>query len=151
MKKYDFLSGLFLLLLSIGTCIMAYRLGFGNISTPGPGLIAFGTAAILGLMSIGMVLSNLFGMIRAHQQKKVFQGIRWKILVLVLCSLVGYGMAFNTLGFNLCTFLLMMLLLRIVGLKKWWLVLSFSVLVAVATYFLFVGLGCEFPRGFLGV
>ena len=38
MKNYDFYSGLFLMALSIGTCIMAYiDLDLGNIHNPGAG------------------------------------------------------------------------------------------------------------------
>lgn len=147
--KYDFFSGLFLLLLSIGICIMAYRLGLGNYNNPGSGFIAFGTAALLGLMSIGMVIRSLPGIVRVHQQKKVFQGIRWKILVFVLSTLVGYGIALNTLGFSVCTFLMMIFFFRVVGGKQWWLTLSLSIFITGAAYLIFmVWLGCEFPRGF---
>lgn len=149
MNKYDSLSGLFLMAASIGTCIMAHRLGLGNIGTPGSGLIPFGIAALLGLMSIGMVLKNLPLVIRAHEKNRLFKGIRWKTLVLVLSTLLGYGIALNTLGFIFCTFLLMMFLLGMVGRKKWWWTLSFSIFITVVAYIIFVvWLSCEFPRGF---
>jgi len=131
---------------------MAYRLGVGNVREPGPGLIPFGTAALLGLMSIGLVIRGLFQRLRASGGEKVFQGIRWKTIIFVLCVLQGYGMAFDALGFSLCTFLFIVLLLGVVGRKKWWWTLGTSILIVVVTYFIFVvWLGCEFPRGFLGV
>jgi hypothetical protein len=126
---------------------MAYRLGLGNISTPGPGFIPFGTATLLGLMSMGMVLSNLLGMIKAHRQEAVFEGVRWNKLVMVLGTLLGYGIFLDILGFSLCTFFLMMFNLRVVARRRWRSTVPFSIFVTVAAYLIFTWLGCEFPRG----
>ena len=152
MKGYDFVSGLFLTAVSAGASLMAYRLGVGTVREPGPGLIPLGTAALLGLMSIGLVMRSLFQGTQVSKGEKIFQGIRWKTNILVFCALLGYGMAFDALGFSLCTFLFIVLLLGVVGRKKWWWTLGTSILIVVVTYFIFVvWLGCEFPRGFLGV
>ena len=152
MRRYDFLSGLFLLLLSAGTCMMAYRLGFGDVHNPGPGLIPIGVAALLFLMSVGLVLRSLFEVIKGPQEKEVFKGVEWKRVVLVLGSLLGYGIAFNALGFNLCTFLLMILLLGVVCRQKWWVTITISLLTVFCSYLIFVvWLGCPFPKGPFGI
>lgn len=140
------------MILSVGTCFIAYRLGLGHIHNPGPGLIPFGVAAILFLMSVGLVLRSLFEAIKGPQEKEVFKGIEWRRVILVLLALLGYGIAFNTLGFNICTFLLMVLLLGVVGRKKWWLTLVISLFMVLGTYLIFVvWLGCTFPRGPFGI
>lgn len=137
---------------SIGTCILASRLGFGDIHNPGAGLIPFGAAALLGLMSIGMVIRSLIESIKVRQEKKIFKGISWKTLILVLATLLGYGIAFNTLGFNTCTFLLMLMLLGVVGRLKWWLTLIISLFTVLCAYLIFVvWLGCPFPQGPFGI
>ncbi len=152
MGRYDLFSGFFLTAVSVGASMMAYRLGVGNLRQPGPGLIPFGTAALLGLMSIGLVIRRLLQSRRGNKGEKIFQGIRWQTIILVLSALLGYGIAFNVLGFSLCTFLLMTLLLGVVGRKKWWLTAGASILIVTATYLVFVAwLGCEFPRGFFGI
>ena len=152
MNHYDFYAGLFLMGVSIGTCILASRLGFGDIHNPGAGLIPFGAAALLGLMSIGMVIRSLIESIKVRQEKKIFKGISWKTLILVLATLLGYGIAFNTLGFNTCTFLLMLILLGVVSRKKWWLTLAISILTVVSAYLIFVvWLDCQFPTGPFGI
>ncbi len=152
MKHYDFCAGLFLMGVSFGTCILASRLGLGDIHNPGAGLIPFGAAALLGLMSIGMVIRSLIESIKVRQEKKIFEGIRWKPLILVLGTLLGYGIAFNTLGFNICTFLLMIMLLGVVSRKKWWLTLVISILTVVSAYLIFVAwLDCQFPTGPFGI
>ena len=148
MRRYDFLSGLFLLLLSAGTCMMAYRLGLGDVHNPGPGLIPIGVAALLFLMSVGLVLRSLFEVIKGHQEKEVFKGVEWKRVILVLASLLGYGIAFNVLGFPICTFLLMVFLLGAVGHQKWWLTIVISFLTVLCAYLIFVvWLECPFPKG----
>ena len=149
MKNNDFYSGLFLMALSIGTCIMSYMLGFGEIRNPGAGLIPFGTAALLGFLSIGLVLRSLFEMPR---ERGIFQQLRWGTVILVLCALIGYGLVFNLLGFSISTFLLMILLFGVVGRRKWWFTFTFSLLTVLGVYIVFVvWLGCQFPKGFFGI
>lgn len=152
MKNYDFLSGIFLMILSIGACLMAYRLRLGNISNPGAGLIPFGVAALLGLMSIGLSLRSLFEVTKEYQERQVFKGIDWRRVLLVLCALLGYGIAFNFLGFRICTFLLMILLLGVVGHQKWWFTITGSFFIVLFAYLIFViWLGCPFPKGPFGI
>jgi putative tricarboxylic transport membrane protein len=152
MRRYDFLSGLFLLLLSVGTCMMAYRLGLGDFHSPGPGLIPFGVAGLLFLMSMGLSLRSVFKTRNRYQERAAFQGIDWRRVVLVLCALFGFGIAFNFLGFPACTFLLMLFLLGAVGRQKWWFTLVTSLLTVLCAYLIFVvWLECPFPKGALGI
>ena len=103
-------------------------------------------------LSIGMVVGSLFDSKRVYQEKKSFEGIRWNTLIIVLCALLGYGITFNTLGFNICNFLLMIVLFGLVSRKKWWLTLVVSILVVAGAYLIFVAwLDCQFPTGRFGV
>jgi len=152
MKRNDFLSGIFLMILSLGVCLMAYQLRLGNISNPGAGLIPFGVAALLFLMSIGLWLKSLLEVKKGYQERQVFKGIQWGRVVLVLCTLLGYGIAFNSLGFHICTFLLMTLLLGAVGRLKWWLTITISLVTVFCSYLIFEAwLGCPFPKGSFGI
>ena len=138
--------------LSASICIMAFRFGIGNIHNPGPGLIPFGVAALLCLMSIGLWLRSLFEVKKGYQEREVFKGIQWGRVVLVLCALVGYGIAFNFFGFHICTFLLMILLLGVVCRQKWWVTITISLVTVFCSYLIFEAwLGCPFPRGPFGI
>lgn len=154
MKRYDIYPGLFLMAVGIGGCILASRLGLGTMHSPGAGLIPFGVAAILALMSAGIVAGSL---IRAAKEKpigaaKIFEGINWTTAILVLCTLTGYGAAFDALGFDICNFLLMVVLLLAVCRKKLWLTLFTSIVTVAAAHLLFITwLNCQFPRGPLGM
>jgi len=152
MKTYDSVAGWFLTVVSVGTSVLAYRLGLGTFREPGPGLIPFWAAVLLGVMSIGMIITSLPKSVKVTEEEKVFGGISWKTLILVVCSLLGYGIAFNILGFNTCTFLLMVVFLRGVSRRKWWLTLTMSFLTVIGTYLIFVVLlGCQFPVGPFGI
>jgi hypothetical protein len=146
----DVLSGLFLGLLSIGTCIMAYRLGLGSGSNPGPGFAAFGIAFLLGLMSIYLCLKGVFQAIRDHGRTEAVKGLTWKKPLVILVILAAYGVFFNFLGFSISTFLLIMLLVWIMGRQKLWLALTVGFLTVASAYAFFVVLlGLPLPMGLL--
>lgn len=131
---------------------MAYDLKLGTVREPGAGLIPFGVAALLGLMSIGLSLKSLFEVTKKDHEKQIFKGIEWGRIALVLFTLVGYGIAFNSLGFHVCTFLLMILLLGVGGRLKWWLAITLSILTTFGAYLIFEAwLGCPFPKGPFGI
>ena len=152
MRKYDLISGLFLLAVAVVMCLMAYRLGFDNIHNPGPGLIPFGVAALLGLMSAGLCVRGLVEVTRGDQEQGVFKGIAWGKIIIALCGLIGYAIFFNFLGFRISTFLLMVLFLGAVSEMKWRWVLLTSLITVVCAYLIFVTwLGCLFPTGPFGI
>ncbi len=152
MRRYDVISGLFLLTVAVVTCLMANRLGFDNIHNPGPGLIPFGVAALLGLMSVGLCIRSLLGRSREGREQGVFANIAWGKIIIALCGLIGYGIFFNFLGFRISTFLLMVLLLGAVSRMKWVWALLTSLITVICAYLIFVTwLGCLFPTGPFGI
>jgi Ni,Fe-hydrogenase I cytochrome b subunit len=59
---------------------------------------------------------------------------------------------FNPLGFPLMSFLLMLALLRILGMRRWSHTVSISIFAAAASYFLFVQwLQIPLPKGWIGL
>jgi len=131
---------------------MAYELALGTVREPGAGLIPFGVAALLGLMSVRLCFKALFKAMQEDAEKQTLKGIDWGRIVLVLLTLIGYGIAFTALGFHICTFLLMVVLLGVMGRLKWWVAISISLLTTVGAYAIFEAwLGCVFPRGPFGI
>ncbi|HUJ89037.1 MAG TPA: tripartite tricarboxylate transporter TctB family protein [Syntrophorhabdales bacterium] len=148
MRNYNLFSGMFLLALSIGVCVKAYRLGLGSGSSPGPGFIPFAIAALLGLMSIYLCLRGVIQIVKGYREKEAFKEVGWRKALLVLIVLAGYGAFFNFLGFPLATFVFMMSLLWMVGRQKLRLSLTVALLTAACAYILFVVLfDLPLPRG----
>ena len=120
----------------------------------GTGLFPFCLGILL------MILSRLFFL------KLYFQGMKKlekkeqiapragspKQLVLFLGTMVLATLFFNRLGYPLVSFLLMMALLRILGLKRWGLNSLISMVTAAGSYFLFVQwLQIPLPKGWIGL
>ena len=73
-------------------------------------------------------------------------------LILFLGTMVLAALFFNQLGYPLISFLLMLGLLRILGMKRWGLNILISVVTAVGSYFLFVKwLDIPMPKGWIGL
>jgi putative tricarboxylic transport membrane protein len=150
MRRRDLISGLFLVLLSLGACIMAYRLGLGSGRDPGAGFAAFGIAFLLGLMSLCLFGKALIQTLSVKKTESAPAKILWKKPMLILVVLAAYGAFFNSLGFPLSTFLLMMLLVWVFGRRKLPLALTVSILTVASSYALFVvALGLPLPLGSL--
>ena len=150
MGARDLISGLFLVIISIATCVMAYRQGLGSGSNPGAGFAAFGIACLLGLMSLYLLLKGLVRVVRKGHQEEVVPAILWKKPVLILIVLAAYGAFFNFLGFPLSTFILMMLLVWAFGRRNLTLALFVSIITTASSYALFVtALGLPLPLGAL--
>ncbi len=145
---HDVVSGLALAGLSAGACVIAYRMGLGSMGSPAPGSIPFGIAALLGLMSLGLMAKGLVTR-RSGGQRGDGTGPRsWVRPILVLVILTAYSAFFSYIGFLASTFLVMMALTWGVGRQKLLLSLTVSVLSAAAAYLLFVTVfGLPFPRG----
>jgi hypothetical protein len=73
-------------------------------------------------------------------------------LILFLGAMVLATLLFNQLGYPLTSFLLMVALLRVLGVKKWALSLPLSFVTATVCYFLFVQwLQIPLPKGWMGL
>ena len=73
-------------------------------------------------------------------------------LILFLGTMVLATLFFNQLGYPLTSFLLMVALLRILGIKRWGLNILISVVTAVGSFFLFVKwLDIPMPKGWIGI
>lgn len=148
MLKRDLISATVLVLISLGTCLMAYQLGLGTGSNPGAGFAAFGMAFLLGLMSMGMLLGALIRIFRNTGKESEAPKIKWKNPLLILLILATYGAFFNFLGFSLSTFLLMMVMVWVFGHRTLCLALVVSIVTVVLSYALFVvALGLPLPMG----
>lgn len=75
-----------------------------------------------------------------------------KQLALFLGAIALATLLYNPLGYPLDSFLLMLALLRILGMKRWGFNVLISLATAVASYFLFVRwLDIPLPKGWIGL
>lgn len=150
MKRVNLWSGIFFLSLSIFVCVESLEIGVGSVAVPGPGFLAFWTGFALGCFSLILIIGDI--------RKRLYAGttsegekVRWKSWAITLAGLLGYALFLETLGFIVCTFILMIALVAFVEPQRWTMVLLVATLTTAASYILFkVILEAQLPAGILG-
>lgn len=153
MKKLDRFSSIFWLLIGIYGCVHAYKLGLGKLREPGPGFIFFLAGAFLSVLSLINILGTFFMTEEENETKKqLWSGLRWKKNIIVLAGLVASIYSFSFLGFFVSTFLLLVLLFRVIEPMTWWNTILFGILTTSLVYLVFgLWMNVPFPRGLIGI
>ena len=149
MKKY---SSLIWVLIGIYVCFHAYILGVGTPSTPGPGFIFFIASAILIILSILDLLQNI---IRNSKEKTrirdLWSGLKSHRVVVTFAAAFAYIYCLSLFGFFISTFLLMIILFKILE-PNWLIALAMALVTCIITYVIFIYLlKTPFPTGFMGI
>lgn len=147
------LSSIFWLLIGLYVCLHAYNLGFGKLHEPGPGFIFFLAGALLSILSVISLLIAFFAKAKENEiLKRLWLGLKWQRVFVVLIGLCIYIFFFNLLGFILSAFLLLIFLFRIGEPVKWWIaILTALITVSISYAFFNLWLKIPFPKGFIGI
>lgn len=150
MKKYDIIPIFFWIGLSLFVMVLSYKLEIGELHHPGPGFLPFYVSALISIISLYLLLSYVLkkggrGVTVIEDQGQI---AFWKIAIVVI-SLIVYGLLLEKLGFLIATFILVNILFKTAGMKRWSFTLMGSVLTVLVTYLLFTSLGLNFPKGIL--
>lgn len=105
------------------------------------------------LVSAGLVLFAVLALASGSQaaadeghSEPAEQARIWAVIV----ALAAYAALINSAGFIVCTAVLLLLLLRVIGQVSWAAALAGAALASVACYGLFTRLGMPLPAGILG-
>jgi putative tricarboxylic transport membrane protein len=148
-KRTYVIVNIFWLVLSTAVCVESWSLKVGGLHNPGPGFLPFYTAILLGLLALISLLQTLKE--SEGPASEIWGGIQFGKLAILLGTLFLYVFLLDRLGFLLGTFLLLLVLFRIVESYSWKIVLFSSLLTTAATYFFFVILlESRLPRGLWG-
>jgi hypothetical protein len=152
MKRYHFVVNIFWIGLSLFIITLSYKLGLGQLRSPGPGFMPF----VIGLC---LLPASLYSFINLLVQQHRAQGPKFedesksnlaKVFVVTL-SLLVYTFVLEELGYLIATTPLLGILFGCGGGRgKWKTVIMASVLTAFITYFGFTYLGVQFPVGLFG-
>jgi putative tricarboxylic transport membrane protein len=148
MKK-EFLAAGFWLLFSAYASVEALRLGLGSGNKPGPGVFPFGAAIAIGIIALWLLLksrgetpsTNMAGGFATKETNKILWAVG---------GLVAYALLLESLGFLLCTFILIALFLKAVAGRSWLMTLSFALSVTLTAHLIFnLALRAQLPSGVL--
>lgn len=148
--KTDKATSIFWLLFSILVAAASFRLGLGNLNTPGSGFMTFGAAILLGLLSITAFLQASVRE-KSEETWPLFRGLHWPRVVLVFIVLIAYSKLMPLGGYNMTTFCLLASLFWIAGQNKVWKVILYALITTVLSFYVFSRLlNLQFPIGPLG-
>ena len=122
------------------------KLPFGTVRSPGQGFFPWWISAVLVSLALLLMLQALKPGAGATQQGS---GRIAKVIAL-LAVLAAYTFLLDPLGYPLCTFLLVLFMLRATDHQRWPVALGMAAVTAVGTYIVFaVWLSVPLPRGLL--
>jgi len=154
MKRDEIVGGIVIFLFGMVTALFSLGMPIGTFRMGGTGLFPLCLGILLMILS-GLFISKIFFQGKKDQVKKEgsFESSESPTqLILFLGAMVLATLFFNRLGYPLTSFLLMVALLRILGIKRWGLSILISVVTAVGCYFVFVQwLSIPMPKGWIGI
>jgi putative tricarboxylic transport membrane protein len=155
LKRDEGIGGVILFLFGGITVLLSLRMPIGTFRAAGTGLFPLLLGIILMILS-GLFLLNLLLRKERELERKEApveatpRSFRPVIFFLGMMALAA--LFFNSLGYPLIAFLLMVALLKILGMKRWPINIFLSLATAAASYFLFVQwLKIPLPKGLLGI
>jgi len=152
MRTHDLASGLFWLFLSAAVFVESLRMEIGTVKMPGMGFMPFGASALLGMLSIVLLVKTI-----ARKRQVGTAGVSVALLgkkaLMVLIAVIAYSMIMPTIGYLIGTFLVMTFLYWLLeqnGVRGFLRGMVLSLLTTTLSYYLFaVLLNCPFPAGIL--
>lgn len=122
------------------------KLPFGTVRNPGQGFFPWWTSAVIVLLAIVLLARALTS--RASISQHTLGRIA-KVTALLLV-LAAYTFLLDFLGYLICTFFLVLFMLRATNPHRWPVALSVASLTSVASYVVFaICLSVPLPRGLL--
>ena len=150
MRRTQFFGAFFWLVFSLFVCFEAFRLKFGTINMPGPGLFPFGIGVCMSLLSLSALVQALRKQ-AAHRDGEDREPFRWWNIVFIILAIGVYALTLPTVGFLINTFVFVFLLLKIVEPQSWKTALTGGLITAVAADILFnLIFQAQIPKGILG-
>jgi hypothetical protein len=137
------------MIVSAGTVFLSSKLPFGSFATPGAGFLPFSVGVLMFLLSLILFIQSFS---KEEEGRKALwaTGGTGRVL-LILLSLVLYGLFLEKLGFILTTFLLMGFLLLGIGKVRKSVVILLSLISSLGCYGVFqVWLNVQLPKGIFG-
>jgi putative tricarboxylic transport membrane protein len=149
MDKSATTATLLFLGLALGAFVESMKLPFGRVSAPGAG---FFPAVLAGLLALISLLAFVNAARSANEARLDAERLTWKKIVATVSSLLVFGLAFESLGYLLATFLFVIFLLRGVEQRSWALAITVAFSASFLSYVVFgFLLGTPLPTGFLRI
>jgi putative tricarboxylic transport membrane protein len=149
MRQLDLRSSFFWMIVSAITIFLSFKLPFGSFANPGAGFLPLLVGVLMFLLSLLLFVQS-FSKGEGGIKTLWAKGGTGRVL-LILVSLVFYGLFLEKLGFIIMTFLLMAFLLLGIGKVRRSLVIFLSLVSSLGCYGVFqLWLNVQLPKGIFG-
>jgi putative tricarboxylic transport membrane protein len=148
MRRYDIISGFFLLAVSLAICAGSLRLNVGTLTAPGSGFFPLVTGLALSVFSILTLVEAK----KSTKEKVKFWAPKAnkKGIYLTFLFILVYALLLERLGFIGTTILFFLLVTHFVSGHRWTTAVLFALVTSLATYFVFtILLHAPLPNGIL--
>ena len=138
-------------LVGLGFLFGGLRLGYGSLSTPGPGFLPSLIGGILSLLSILLFIVNVLAKNRLEGQVSFWkEKSSWRKVLFSFLSLIFYLIFLNYLGYIITTSLFSLYLFKFIGKRGWWVSILVAILASSVSWVIFsVGMEVPLPKGMI--
>ena len=144
MSKRDIGVAALTLIFGAAAAYESAKLPFGTVHSPGQGFFPWWISAVIFLLALLLLFQALTSPSSVARERS---GRIAKVAAL-LVILAAYTFLLEPLGYPLCTFLLVLFMLRATDPQRWPVALGMAALTAVGSYVVFaIWLGVPLPRG----
>lgn len=146
-KNADFWTGLVLMLFSGAVINEAFNLEVGTPRHPGSGFMILGAGAVLGALALLQFLKSLLFRQRPGQApEKIYP---WRIISVIAANMI-YIAVLESVGYLLCTFLLLCFLFQVYEKGRWGSIVGGAAAISLLTYAVFSRLlQLNLPKGLI--
>lgn len=144
MPKRDIGVAALTLIFGVAAAHESAKLPFGTVHNPGQGFFPWWTSVVIILLAMILLIQALKSRSSTAREKSV----RIARVAGLLAALVAYTFLLDSLGYPLCTFLLVLFMLRATEPQPWTVALGMAAITAVGSYVIFaIWLNVPLPRG----
>ena len=144
MTRRDALAAVMALVFGAVAAYESAKLPFGTVHSPGQGFFPWWTSILVSLLALVL----LFQALTSRSGIAQMGAGRIAKVVQLLVVLSAYTFLLDPLGYPLCTFLLVLFMLRVTDPQRWTVALSMAAITSVGSYIIFATwLSVPLPQG----
>ena len=128
MVRRDVVVAIVALAFGAAAAFESAKLPFGTVHSPGQGFFPLWISAVILVLALLLLVQALTSRSSVCSEKRLAGSRRWSALLVVLAA---YTFLLDPLGYPLCTFLLVLFMLRVLDPQRWTVALSMAAITAV--------------------
>lgn len=133
LRRAELWGGLFWLGIGVFVTWQGWLLELGTLREPGSGFVFFWLGLIISAFAVFIAIGGVRG--RGQLLGELWQGARWRNVLLVVLALIAFGFLFERLGFVICSLALLLFLMTVVDPVRPVLSIPISIVAAVGVWY----------------